>query len=520
MKVTLISPYNVITVAGIRMLSAVLKKAGFECQMIMLPPAGAEAGWFSGGIHIAYTDDELDQVARVAAGSDLIGISLTSNYYDSATLITRHLRSTIAAPIIWGGVHPTLRPEECLEQADLICVGEGEDALLELVQKMAAGADCTGIQNIWCKQNGEIVRTPLRPLPIDLDAYPYPDYDLDSEYVLRNGRLLPMTRELLYSFMQHITYEKGTTYRGIMSRTCRNQCAYCGNSALGKLYGKEWRTRRRSIEHFIGELKQVITRFPEIERIVIEDDFFLNNDDVIRKFSEIYKREIGLPFVVTGMFPSIITEERMHMLVDAGMYRAGIGIQAGSMRVVRQIYKRPASGEQIMNVFRIVAKFKDRFTPVYQYILDNPWETDEERLETLRQMFLISKPHILEIFSLTLFPGTALSDRAIQEGLITDERAQVYRKDYHSTQRTYINALFRLFAVQYVPHWTIRLLMSVPLRRLDWIWLPDLADRVFYFFTWPYRGARWFVKTVLPKQLSRWILAKFRSIRQAPIGRQ
>jgi radical SAM superfamily enzyme YgiQ (UPF0313 family) len=294
-----------------------------------------------------------------------------------------------------------------------------------------------------------------------------------------------MTRELLYTFMQHITYEKGITYRGIMSRTCHNRCAYCANSALGKLYGKEWRLRRRSVAHFIGELKQAISRFPEIERVVIEDDFFLNNDEVIREFSEAYIREIGLPFVVTGLFPSIITEERMRMLVDAGMYRAGIGIQAGSMRVVRQVYKRPATEEQIINVFQVVEKFKDRFKPVYQYMLDNPWETDEERLETLRQMFLIPKPHILEIFSLTLFPGTALSDRAFKEGLITDERAQVYRKDYHSMKRTYINALFQLFQVQYVPHWVIRLLMSAPLRRLDWIWLPHLADRVFHILLKP-----------------------------------
>ena len=494
MKVTLISPYNVVTVAGVRILSAVLKAAGYECQMIMLPPAGADAGWFSGGIHVAYSEKVLGQVAQLARDSDLIGISLTSNYYDSATHITQHLRRTMDVPILWGGVHPTVRPDECLEQADLICVGEGEDALLELVQRMADGGGYTGAPNIWYKQNGEIVRTPLRPLPIDLDAYPYPDYDLDAEYVLHEGTLQPMTRELLYTFMRHITYEAGITYRGIMSRTCQNRCAYCANSALGKIYGKEWRLRRRSVAHFIGELKQAISRFPEIERIVIEDDFFLNNDAVIWEFSEVYKREIGLPFVVTGMFPSIITEERIRMLVEAGMYRAGIGIQAGSMRVVRQVYKRPATEEQIIGVFNTVAKFRDRFRPVYQYMLDNPWETDEERLETLRQLFLIPKPHILEIFSLTLFPGTALSERAIKEGLITDERAQVYRKDYHSTKRTYLNALFQLFSGQYVPHWMIRLLMSAPLRRLDWIWLPELSERFFYVLAKLKSGVRYLLR--------------------------
>jgi radical SAM superfamily enzyme YgiQ (UPF0313 family) len=490
MKVSLISPYNVVAASGVRTLSAVLKAAGVESQLIMLPPVGAEAGWGEAGVNVAYSPAVLDQVIEVVQDSNLIGISLTSNYFNNAIHITQHLRRSTQTPIIWGGVHPTLRPEECLEYADLVCVGEGEDALRELALKMAHGGDYTGIQNIWHRQNGEIVRMPLRPLVTNLDVYPYPDYDLGAEYVLHEGALQPMTRDLLYKFLGHVTYETGVTYRAIMSRTCRNRCAYCANSALGKLYGKQWRVRRRSVPHFIGELKQAITRFPEIQRIVVEDDFFLDDDEIIREFCDAYKKEVGLPFVVAGMFPTIITEERIRLLVDAGMCRAGVGIQTGSKRVMQKIYHRPCTQEQILQVFGILGKFKDRFKPTYQYIVDNPWETDEDQLETLRQLFLIPRPHILELFSLVLFPGTRLSERAIEEGLVTDEHSQVYSKDYHSSNRSYINALFRLFQVQYVPHWVIRLLMSAPLCRLDWVWLPRLADKVFHILALLQRGAR------------------------------
>ena len=490
MKVTLISPYNVVSATGVRTLSAVLKAAGVESRLVMLPPVGAEAGWGEAGVHIAYSAAALDQVAEVVRDSDLIGISLTSNYFDNATHITERLRRSTRAPIIWGGVHPTLRPEECLEHADLVCIGEGEDALLELALKMAHGGDYTGVRNIWYRHDGEIVRTPLRPLPTDLDVYPYPDYDLDAEYVLHEGALQPMTRALLYKFLENVTYEKGVTYRALMSRTCRNRCAYCGNSALGKLYGKQWRVRRRNVPHFIGELKQAIARFPEIQRIVIEDDFFLDDDEAIREFCDAYKKEVGLPFVVAGMFPGIINEERIRLLVDAGMRRAGVGIQTGSKHVMQKIYHRPCTQEQILRVFGILGKFQDRFKPTYQYIVDNPWETEEDQLETLRQLFLIPKPYILELFSLVLFPGTRLSERAIEEGLITDEHTQVYLKDYHSPKHSYITALCRLFQVQYVPHWVIRLLMSAPLRRMGWLWLPRLADRVFYILTLLKSGAR------------------------------
>jgi anaerobic magnesium-protoporphyrin IX monomethyl ester cyclase len=480
----------VISASGVRTLSAVLKAAGFESRLIMLPPVGAEAGWGSAGVNVGYPAAVLDQVAELAQGSDLIGISLTSNYFDPAVCITRHLRRSGAAPIIWGGVHPTLRPEECLQHADLVCVGEGEDALLELVRKMAGGGDPSGIRNIWRREGGAIIRTPLRPLATDLDAYPYPDYDLDSETVLHEGRLQPMTRELLFRFLAKVTYEQGVSYRAIMSRSCRHRCAYCANSALGRLYGKEWRVRRRSIPHFVGELRQAIARFPEIQRIIIEDDFFLDNDDEIREFCLAYKQQIGLPFVVVGMFPTLITEERMGLLVDAGMCRAGIGIQTGSRRILRDVFQRACTPEQALRIMGIVARFRDRFKPTYQYIVDNPWETEADQMETLHQLLLIPKPYILEVFSLTLFPGTRLSERAIEEGLISDERSQIYGKDYHSSKLTYINSLFRLFQVQYVPNGVIRLLMSAPLRRLNWVGLLRGTARFFRVLALIRNGAR------------------------------
>jgi radical SAM superfamily enzyme YgiQ (UPF0313 family) len=488
--VTLISPYNVITASGVRTLSAVLKAAGIESRLVMLPPVGAEAGWGEAGVDVAYAAAVLDQVNDLAQDSDLIGVSLTSNFFQHAIQITRHLRRSLHAPIIWGGVHPTLRPEECLAHADLVCLGEGEDALLELVRKMASGGDYRGVQSIWYKENAEIVRTPLRPLPTNLDAYPYPDYDLTAEYVLHGGTLQPMSKELLYKFLEHVTYEAGVTYRAIMSRTCRNRCAYCANSGLGKMYGKQWRARRRSVPHFVGELEQAIARFPRIARVVIEDDYFLDDDELVTEFCRAYKARVGRPFVVAGMFPTIVTEERIGWLVDAGMYRAGVGIQTGSERIMREVFHRPCTKEQTLRVFATLAKFKDRFKPTYQYIVDNPWETDDDRLETLRQLLLIPEPYILELFSLVAFPGTRLYDRAVSEGLLTDDYAQVYLRDYHSVKRTYANALFRLFQVRHVPHWVIVLLMSTPLRGLKCVWPVELAGWLFSLLTLGRRALR------------------------------
>lgn len=491
MKVTLISPYDVVVAYGVRTLSAVLKAMGVESQMVMLPPGGPELGWGSVGINFTYPETVLDQVAEVARDSDLIGISLTSNYFDNAIRITQHLRRSIHAPIVWGGVHPTLRPEECLEYADLVCVGEGEEPLRELALQMANGNGYAGIRNMWYKHNGEIVRTPLRPLATDLDSYPYPDYDLNAEYVLHQRTLQPMTKDLLCRYLEHITDEQVTTYRILMSRGCHYRCTYCSNNALGEKYGGEWRIRRRSVPNLIGELRWATTRFPEIQYITIDDDHFLDDVEMVHKFCSAYKQEVGISFSVVGMYPATVDEEKIRLLVDAGMKRAKVGIQTGSMRVMHQIYRRPCTLKQITQTFEILHKFTDRLTPTYQFILDNPWETEQDHLETLRLLFYLTKPYRLAILSLTFFPGTELCERAKREGLVTDELTQVYRKNWASPpNRTYINGLFQLFQVQYVPHWMIALLMSAPLRRLNWVWLPELVKQCFHILMLLKKGAQ------------------------------
>ena len=479
MKVTLISPYENVTVNGIRMLSAVLKTMGVECQTVMLPHEIKGVSSRGAGFRFSYSESALDQVAKVVQGSDLVGLSLMSNYFDNAVQITQHLRRSTHAPIIWGGVHPTVRPEECLEHADLICVGEGEEALRELVQQMSNGNGYAEIRNIWYKRNCEIVRTPLRPLASDLDSYPYPDYDLSAEFVLHQERLQPMSKDLLfYHIRRNFPPQSLLTYPIFLSRGCHYRCAYCANNFLGKIYGREWRVRRRGVSNFLGELKQIRSCFPEIQRIHINDELFVDDVKMVREFCSSYKQANGIPFSISGFHPEIVDEEKIRLLVDAGLVDAQVGIQTGSMRVMHQVYHRACTQKHITQTFEVLHKFTDRIIPRYHLILDNPWETEEDQIETLRMMLRLRRPYRLALFSLVFYPGTELHERARREGLVTNDLTQVYRKFYHELKRTYVNGLFRLFQSPYVPYWLIALLMSAPLRRLNWVWLPERVYRM------------------------------------------
>ena len=66
-------------------------------------------------------------------------------------------------PVIWGGSGPTLEPEWALQHADMVCVGEGEELIVELAERLDAGADYSDLQGLWLKRDGEIIRNPTPP---------------------------------------------------------------------------------------------------------------------------------------------------------------------------------------------------------------------------------------------------------------------------------------------------------------------------------------------------------------------
>jgi coproporphyrinogen III oxidase-like Fe-S oxidoreductase len=171
------------------------------------------------------------------------------------------------------------------------------------------------------------------------------------------------------------------------------------------------------------------------------------------------------------------TADKVGALVDAGMKRVHMGLQTGSMGTMRGIYKRPSSRQNLQNAFQVFHQFRDRIDPPsYDLIVDNPWETEEDRLETLNLLLEIPKPYKLNLFSLTFYPGTELHERAKAEGLIGDEDHEIYQKNFLVMKHTYINCLIRM--LHCAPSWLIRLLMKDQLRKRNLVFLPYMIHKL------------------------------------------
>jgi anaerobic magnesium-protoporphyrin IX monomethyl ester cyclase len=431
MEITIISPsphLQRISAYGVRILSACLKQIGCDVKLIFMPRQVGE-------VHSA---DVLDQIVALAKTSDLIGMSLMTDDLANAIPITQRLKQELSVPIIWGGVHPTIEPEESLKYADMVCIGEGEGCLVELVERMRTGEDYRHIPGTWQKEGGKLIRNPRRPLIQDLDRFPLPDLDLGNHFILWDGKIQPVTPEIFRVCLKDY-------YLTLTSRGCPFQCTYCWNHAFSRIYAGERIIRQRSVENVIAELRIVKERFPYVELICIDDDaFFLRTDEDIEEFSTQYREQIQIPMWVTGATPTTLTERKLAALANAGMTTFRMGIQTGSQRT-KKLYRRTHSNQAIRNAVSLIHKFRDRINrPQYDIILDNPWETPRDLRTTLRFLSRLPVPYELFLFPLVFYPGTDLFEKARREGKMPAEESELERIRYHRFKPTFLNSLFFL----------------------------------------------------------------------------
>lgn len=428
MKITLIVPFPDIAAIGLRTLSACLKKEGHAVQILFL----RKEFWKR------YTLSEMHEMTELSKDSGMIGLCVLTNWFENAVQITERLKRTVQAPVVWGGVHPTLRPEECLDHADIVCVGEAESLIVELARRIEKGQSFRDIHNLCFKDRGKITRNPLQPLCGDLDSIPFPDYDFKDHFILSGGKIRRADLKMMEKCL-------GGAYMLMTTRGCPLHCTYCLNNALQDMDKSYMFIRKRSSGHVIRELIAAKIKLPFIRRVMCRDDaFFCCTEKEIQEFCEGYKKHIGMPLSVTGLHPAECDRAKLSMLVDAGLNGLRMGLQSCSERTLA-FYERKVPVEKMIEAVTMIDEFREKIVNIqYDILLDNPWETDDALIETLKVLVKFKAPYDLALFSLTFYPGTELYKRAKWEGLIKDDRRDVYRKYFLETRRTYLNGLFHL----------------------------------------------------------------------------
>lgn len=408
-----------------------LKKKGHRVDILFIPELMQEC-YAPRGL----SKKTLQSILEFLKSSNLIGINCLSENFHKTAIFIDSIRTTVNTPIIFGGIHATLRPQDCIEHADMVCVGEGEGAIVELAGKMERNEHIGNIQNLIFKDGGTKVISPQLRLPVDLNLLEPFDYDLGYQYVVERGNIRNVEESDF----------KGN-FLSYSSRGCPFRCSYCCNSTiLNKVYKGQKYCRQRNIERVIEELKIIKSRFPSCKSIWFNEADFLHGKDqkTIGEFSRKYKAEIGIPFYVWTN-PASIEEKSVSSLVAAGFKGTNIGTINSNSEIQQDIYHRNATPELYKRAARIL---RDNNVSVeYDFILCNPYENNAHIINNINLLRTLPPPFRIVIYSLTYFPETELFNRAVKDGIIKEERQvssyieAAYKTWFFGNDTAYINGI-------------------------------------------------------------------------------
>jgi radical SAM superfamily enzyme YgiQ (UPF0313 family) len=334
---------------------------------------------------------------------DLILIPFGILAHNFALNLAKEIKQNFSIPIVFAGSHPTFYPEIINSpHVDIVCIGEAEYPITNLVDAIESGKDVKKIKGLWVKENGRIHKNPLGPFVENLDELPLPDRELYYDY--KFIRDLPMKRF-------------------VSGRGCIHSCGYCFNPILRGQYkkmhpGKNY-TRKKSVNRMIEEIKYIKERYP-LESVHFSDDLFTFDKKWVKEFCAAYKKEVGLPFTFNTT-ANQIDEQTVQSVSKANCFGIAIGIETGNENLRKLVLGKNITNEQIIKASGIIKKSGIKLATFN--MIANPGETIEDSLLTMEinQKISADNPRITISHPI---PKTALYDYSVDRGYLNDKEFQ------------------------------------------------------------------------------------------------
>jgi len=368
-----------------------------------------------------YKPKLLDMSVEKYDGVDLnnvicVGIScLTGHQILYGLEFARYIRERDPdVPIVWGGVHPSMLPEQTVENeyVDIVVRGEGELTLPELVQKIESGESVHDVRGITYMDRGQIKSAPDREF-IDLNSLP-----IELPYHLLRLEEYPHFRRGHFNIQT--------------SRGCPHRCAFCYNLSFNKL-----RYRWKGAERVLDEVEYLVDKF-HLKSISFagDDEFFVIKNRVKEICNGLIKRGIDVKWWAFCRFDDFSKYDKdfIRLLQASGCGELTFGGESASPRLLKLMQKDITPEMMIASV----KKLKDFETiPIVSFMCGFPTETKEELYLTFQFMDKLTKinPKIQynAINTYTPYPGTPLYDVIVNDfGFNSPQTLEEWSRIHHS----------------------------------------------------------------------------------------
>jgi len=385
---------------AIQYFSSLLKKEGHQVSLVIDPQLFNAVNFKINLLKNLFDIENilLDEIEK--SKPDLVAFSVFTSDYQWALNLSRKIKERNSQiPIIFGGIHPTSVPEEVIKQKsiDIVCVGEGEEALAELARSIDKKRINYKIKNLWFKKNGKIIKNEIRLLLKDLDELPFPDKDLYY------SQTAPFMKE---------------QYLIMATRGCPYQCTYCANHVKAKVYrGKGKFVRQRSVENVLKELNWAKKKYFQMKMVSLPDDILPVNKEWMREFIGRYKKEINLPFLCYA-HPRNIDLEMAALLKEGGCFWLNLGVQTASEKNRKELLNRVESNDEIKKAVKNCHQAGLKFS--LDHIFGIPFEGKKEYVQGLK-FYNELHPSSMNVFWLAYFPKTEIINLGKKAGIIKKE---------------------------------------------------------------------------------------------------
>lgn len=358
---------------------------------------------FDFGEHdVRYETDVFEDFRRKvdAFSPDLLAMTCSEDMFPIGIDL---LRSLPRRPLtLLGGVFATFAPHIAIAhpEIDMVCVGEGEAALVDLCDRLARGEDVSRVTNLWVKRgDGEVIKNPLRRLA-DMNRNPLLDFSLFDPHRLYR----PMGGKVYRMFPVE-------THRG-----CPYPCAFCNSPSLVTLYRAathEMHFRKKEIPAVRRELLHLRDVWKAEYFYFWADTFFAYTDREFDAFCGMYE-DVRVPFWCQTR-PETVTEPRIRRLMDVGLKRMAFGIEHGDEKFRASHVGRRVTNEKILRALDVPAALGLPFS--VNNIVGFPDETYELAMETVELNRPIRSDNI-NSYAFSPFHGTPLRRLSEERGYV------------------------------------------------------------------------------------------------------
>lgn len=332
-----------------------------------------------------------------------VGITTTTPTFKNAELVAKTVKEFINIPIILGGIHATIAPEDCISSKyiDFIIRGEGEQTIIELVDALENKKDVLKIDGLTYKNGKKIIHNKDKELIKDLDSLPFPARHLFNQ--------------------QKYTYPDALHHPAfpiITSRGCSGFCTFC---CVQKLFKNVYRFR--SAKNVVDEIEFLIKNHKAKEIHIWDDNFILAKKRVFEIKEEMKKRGIKIPISFpNGVRVDQVSYDILKALREMGVYGIAFGVESGNQQILNNV-KKGTTIKQIEDAFKLAKSIGFEIWGFFMFGLPG------ENKETINETIELAKrldPDIAKFHILKPYPGTEIFYQLMKDGLITNANYSDY----------------------------------------------------------------------------------------------